>query len=326
MNKTAFVTGGTGFIGINLVLRLVDQGWQVTALHRPTSDLSELSPLPVSLAEGSITDLDSLRQAIPQNTEVVFHLAGDTDMWSQRNERQTAINVEGTANMVQASSEKSVQTFVHTSSVAAWGQVSGTIDEQTPQRGKDSWVNYERSKWASEQKALKGIDQGMKVVILNPAMVVGPHDTSNWGRLFFALRDGELPGVTHGNMSIAHVNEVVKAYLAAVEKGQSGHRYILGGADCTFAEFVQLIAKVSGIDRLPKTIPSPILKSVAYLQAGIAYLTGREPDLTPELAQMMTRDLSFSSEKAIRELDYTIPPVRKSVSDCYDWLRSEGLL
>ena len=78
MAQTAFVTGGTGFIGLNLVQELVNQGWQVTALHRETSDLTYLSRFPVDLTEGSVTDIDSLRSAVPAGTDVIFHVAGDT--------------------------------------------------------------------------------------------------------------------------------------------------------------------------------------------------------------------------------------------------------
>jgi len=326
MAKSAFVTGGTGFIGINLVKQLVDKDWDVTALHRAQSDLSTIKQLPVTLVEGSITDLSSLQNAIPRHTDVIFHLAGDTNMWSQNNDRQTEINVTGTKNMVRASSDKTVSTFIHTSSVSAWGTMDGTITEESPQLGGDSWVNYERTKWLSEREALKARNQGMKVVIMNPAMVVGPHDTNNWGRLFFALQDNNLPGVTRGNMSVAHVKEVAKAHISAVENGRDGENYILGGHNCTFAEFVSIIAEVSGLSAQPKTIPAPILKLAAYFQAGVSYLTGNEPDLTPELAKLMTRNVVYSSEKAIKELGYSIPPVEKSVRDCHTWLVQEELL
>ena len=79
MAQSAFVTGGTGFIGINLIERLVNQGWNVTALHRATSDLTYLKRFPIELAEGTITDKDSLERSIPERTDVVFHVAGDTN-------------------------------------------------------------------------------------------------------------------------------------------------------------------------------------------------------------------------------------------------------
>ncbi|WP_445664060.1 NAD-dependent epimerase/dehydratase family protein [Fodinibius sp. AD559] len=326
MAKSAFVTGGTGFIGINLVKQLVEQGWDVTTLHRSTSDLSTLKQLPVNLVEGSITDLSSLQKTVPNDTDVVFHLAGDTNMWSQNNDRQTEVNVTGTKNMVQVSAQKNVPTFIHTSSVSAWGAMDGIITEKSPQYGSQSWVNYERTKWLSEREALKARDHEIKVVIMNPAMVVGPHDVNNWGRLFFALRDNNLPGVTRGNLSVAHVKEVVKAHISAVEQGSDGERYILGGQKCTFAEFVSIIAEVSDMSAQPKVIPDPILKLVAYFQAGISYFTGAEPEFTPELAKLMTRNVVYSSDKAKKELGYCIPPVKKSVQDCHKWLVQEGLL
>ena len=100
MSKTAFVTGGTGFLGINLIRTLCEDNWSVTALHRPTSNLKYIKDLPIQLVEASITDKASLEKAIPENTEVVFHLAGDTNMWSKNNARQTTINVDGTKNMI----------------------------------------------------------------------------------------------------------------------------------------------------------------------------------------------------------------------------------
>ena len=119
MAKTAFVTGGTGFIGINLIELLVNEGWDITALHRPASNLTYLKRFPIKLAEGSLTDRESLDRAIPEGTDVVFHVAGDTSFWSKNNARQNATNVDGTRNMVEAAASKEVGTFIHTSSNSA---------------------------------------------------------------------------------------------------------------------------------------------------------------------------------------------------------------
>ena len=166
MAQTAFVTGGTGFIGINLIELLVHEGWEVTALHRPTSNLTYLKRFPIKLAEGSITDPESLDRAIPEGTDVVFHVAGDTNFWSKRNAQQNVNNIDGTRHMVDAAVSKGVQTFIHTSSVSAWGQVKGTVTDETPQQGASSWINYQRSKHLGELEALKGVDRGLKVVVL----------------------------------------------------------------------------------------------------------------------------------------------------------------
>ncbi len=327
MSRTAFVTGGTGFIGLNLIEQLVQEGWQVTALHRPASNLEYLQRFPVALVTGSITEPATLEQAIPTGTNVVFHLAGSTNQWSKRNVEQTAINVDGTRHMVEAAVRKEVPTFIHTSSVAAWGRAKGTIDEATPQQGATSWINYERSKWAGEQEALKGVEKGMKVVVLNPAGVAGPYDAQTWGRLFFLMRDGKLPGTPPGDGSFNHVHEVVRAHISAVERGRGGQRYILGGEDTSFPEVFQEIARLLDISKTPPRLPAMLIRTVARLSAFAANFTGKEPDITPEGAAITTgKGVRYSSDKAIAELGYRLRPWTDAFRDCYEWLKAEGKL
>jgi len=327
MAKTAFVTGGTGFIGINLIELLVNEGWDVTALHRPTSNLTYLKRFPIKLAEGSITDRESLAHAIPEGTDVVFHVAGDTNFWSKRNAQQDAINIDGTRNMIDAAVSKGVETFIHTSSTSAWGRVKGVVTEETAQAGKDSWINYERSKHLGELEALRGVDHGMKVVVLNPGGVAGPYDASSWGRLFFLLRDNALPAAGPGTVTISHVHDIVAAHLAAVSQGRNGEHYILGSDDVEVASLIAEIARVSGIAKAPKKAPAFVFKLIGRLSVMVAALTGKEPDVTPEIAaSLTTTGTSYASGKAIRELDYQVQPMAVAVQDNYDWLVKEGLL
>ena len=186
MSKTAIVTGGTGFLGINLIKALCEEGWEVTALHRSTSNLKYIQEFPVQLVEGSITDRDSLVRAIPEHCEVVFHVAGDTSHWSKKNATQTAIHVDGTRNMIEVSADKGVKTFIHTSSVSVWGAAKGMIDEETPQLGKTSWINYEKTKYHAEQLAFSGIDKGLDVISINPGSIVGAYDTRTFATMFYA--------------------------------------------------------------------------------------------------------------------------------------------
>ena len=327
MAKTAFVTGGTGFIGLNLVELLVREGWDVTALHRPTSNLDYLSRFPIELAEGSITEPESLARAIPEATDVVFHVAGDTSFWSKQNARQNAINIDGTRNVVDAASSRGVGALIHTSSISAWGRITGTVTEETPLLGKDSWINYERSKHLGELEALKGAERGMKVVVMNPAVVAGPYDATTWGRLFFLLRDNALPAAPPGTITVGHVHDVVAAHLAGVTEGRDGERYILGGEEIDTAEFIAEIARVSGIAKVPKKAPRVVLKLFGRLSVMGAALTGKEPDVTPETAEVTSQTgVHFSSEKATRELGYGTRPVEVAVKDNYEWLVKEGLL
>ncbi|HHK40801.1 MAG TPA: NAD-dependent epimerase/dehydratase family protein, partial [Planctomycetaceae bacterium] len=131
-DKTAFVTGATGFLGLNLVEVLLEGGWHVTALHRPSSDCSRLQGLNVELVEGDILDRDSLKAAIPPGVDAVFHVAADTSMWSRAAARQERINVDGTRNVIAAAIERRAGRMIHTSTIAVYGFQDGIITEESP--------------------------------------------------------------------------------------------------------------------------------------------------------------------------------------------------
>lgn len=326
MSKKAFVTGGSGFLGLNLIEKLIEAGWSVTALHRANSDLTYLKKFNIDLVEGEVQDKYSLENIMPDNLDAVFHIAGDTNYWKRNNALQTEINVGGTKNMVEVAALKHAKCFIHTSSVSAWGDVTGLIDEQTPQQGNNSFINYERTKWAGEQEALKGVKMGMKVVVLNPGSVVGPYDKNTWGKTFFAIQKGELPLIPPGNTCITHVHEVVKAHIAAVDKGRNGQHYILGGINTSFALFIGEVAKC--LDRKPPAVGNPIMtKILGWVLGKVGDITNKPPLLTSELAAMTTRmDYRFSSDLAKKELGFRDIPVETCVRDCYEWLKKEGLV
>ena len=139
--KTAFVTGATGFLGLNLVEQLTAAGWSVVALHRATSDLGPLRAFPVEPVEGDLLDLASLKRALPQRVDAVFHVAADTSVWARNNPRQTRINVGGTQNLLEAALAAEARRFIHTSTWNTYGLEQGALHEDLPQLGGGSWIN-----------------------------------------------------------------------------------------------------------------------------------------------------------------------------------------
>ena len=324
--RTAFVTGATGFIGLNVVEELLAGGWHVTALHRRDSELRFLRRFDVTTAEGDIDDLALLARAIPRQVDAVFHVAGSTNMWSRRNAEQDRINIGGTRNMVQAALDAGARRFVHTSSISAYGNHSGRIDETAEQRGRTSWINYQRSKFYGEEEVRKGIEQGLDAVIINPASVFGPYDTSSWARLVRLIYTGKLPGVPPGALSFCHSREVAKAHVAAADRGRTGENYLLGGTDATFLQLAQTIGEVTGRHVPNKTTPAAALHVAGRVMHWISYVTGKPPDLTPETVGQVTRDMYCDSSKAVRELGFQSVALRTMVEDSVNWLRDEGYL
>ncbi|MCF4165287.1 NAD-dependent epimerase/dehydratase family protein [Zavarzinia compransoris] len=323
---TAFVTGATGFVGINLVDELLARDWQVTCLARSGSNTHLLGKRDVAIVNGTITDADSLRTAMPARVDAVFHVAGDTNMWSRNNARQTATNVTGTRNMCDVALEKGARRFVHTSTIAAWGLIDGPIDETTPQRGGQSWINYQKSKYLGEQAVKQAVGRGLDAVIVNPGAIVGAQDSHTWARMFMMIAQDELPGVPPGAMSFGHVGEVVKAHVAAAEVGRTGENYLLAGTEATMRDFVAEIGKRLGKARLPPVVPLPLLRLVARFYALRAAITGAEPSVTPEIAAMAAKTNPCSSRKAQAELGYRTVPLADMVADCADWLIAQGYL
>jgi dihydroflavonol-4-reductase len=321
--RTAFVTGGTGFVGLNLVQRLMAEGWDVTALHRPTSNLGFLSRFGPRLAVGTVTDKESLIDALPDATDTVFHVAGNTNMWHRRNAEQTKDNVEGTRNMVEAAIAKAVRRLVVTSSISAYGPVVGEVTEETPSRAAESRVNYQRTKWQAQEIARSAVDRGLEVVIMQPGSILGPYDIGTWSRLFTLVRDGKLPGVPPAGLTFTHVREVVAAHIAAADHGEDGGQYILGGENKSMLELVSEISDLLGKPAPTKEISAGLLRMVAGFGDLISNFTGKPPPITPEMATAFGRRITTSSAKAQRELGYRVITLNVMVRDCYEWLLAE---
>ncbi|WP_169577542.1 SDR family NAD(P)-dependent oxidoreductase [Sinimarinibacterium sp. CAU 1509] len=327
MGKTAFVTGATGFVGLNLVEHLCEQGWHVIALHRAQSDLSGLDRLPkVERVIGDVTDARSLSAVVPRGVDCVFHAAGNTSLWSKSHVEQLKVNVRGTRNVVRAALEARAKRFIHTSSIVAYGLHSGVITEETPTRGSAVGINYVRSKALSEREVRKGLSAGLKAVIVNPSNILGRYDTASWSRLFRLVKQGRLPAVPPGGGSFCHATEVARALVVAAEQGKVGQNYLLGGAQASYVGLVKAISDSLGLKRRVVAVHPRILTAYAQIEEWIAPLFGREPDVTVDAVELLSQNLYCSSRLAERELGYQPRKLDEMIVDCRDWMRAEHLL
>jgi nucleoside-diphosphate-sugar epimerase len=212
-SRTAFVTGATGFLGLNVVDALLADGWSVVALHRSRADVSRLRSREVILAEGALDDRAALERAIPDRCDAVFHVAGNVAMWSGHDARQTKVNVDGTRNLVGAALSKEVLRFVHTSTVAVWGhQPRVPFDETAPQNGAASAMNYARSKLQGEDVVKTACGHGLSAVIMNPCHIIGPYDVNGWSKMIPMVALGKLPAVPRGRGSFCDAGAVARAH------------------------------------------------------------------------------------------------------------------
>jgi nucleoside-diphosphate-sugar epimerase len=275
--------------------------------------------------EGAIEDPVSLERIMPEYVDAVFHVAGDVSFWSGHKQRQWRTNVEGTRNMVATALAKRSRKFVHTSSTAVWGIHTDPFDETAPKIGKDGF-NYQHSKAVAEEEVAKGITQGLDAVFLNPANVIGRYDWSTWSQFIRLAANRQLFRIPPGRACYADVGAVVRAHLTAVEKGRTGHNYILGGTDASYAEIVQLVGKLLNQPTNTAVGRSFVLRFAGRVSERISMITGKEPRISPESAAIVCANIICRSDKAIRELDYQPASLETMLRDCIDWMVAEDLI
>jgi len=324
--KKAFVTGGNGFLGLNLVSLLSAGGWHTTVYDLSLDRLEEMGPENTTLIRGDITDSNAVERSMPEGVDAVFHLAGDTSHWKGGDDRQTRINIGGTRNVVHAALKNGAGRLVYTSSISAFGFQPEPITEETISSANDHWINYFRTKRGAEIEVHRGIESGLDAVIVNPSNIIGPHDYGGWSRMFGLIGEEKLPGAPPGSGSFCHVREAARAHIAAYELGKTGHNYLLGGADATWLEFTNVIAALLGKKPFRRPIPAAVLKTIGRVSYWGSIFTGKESDVTPEKATLVSSNLTCRSDKAIRELGYTPVPLVDMLADCHRRMIENGML
>jgi dihydroflavonol-4-reductase len=318
----AFVTGATGFLGRHLLGALREAGWRVVALHRPGADVTGLDQPGVEWIGADLGAWKDLRDAIPAQTDAVFHAAYNTSLWHGDAEEQTRLNVFGTRNMVRAAIDKRVRRFIHTSSIVAYGLHSGTITEDTPSRASRCRINLVRSMAHGEREARRGLRQGLQLVILNPANMLGPDDQTAWGRIVQLVQQRRIVGAPPGGGSFCHVRAVAQAHVRAATQGRSGHNYLLGGVDLTYVGLLKLIGEALGRATFSKPLPPGLLRGYARTQELVFPLLRRKPYVTRDMIELLSAHTYCRSRKAMAELEYRPTPLEQMIEDSVAGLRS----
>jgi dihydroflavonol-4-reductase len=326
-SRTAFVTGATGFLGLNVVDALLAEGWSVVALHRAGSNVSRLRARGVMLAEGALDDRAALERAIPAGCEGVFHVAGNVSMWSGHDAEQDRVNVDGTRNVAEAAIARGARRFVHTSTVAVWGrQAHVPFDETAPKNGAASRMNYARSKLRGEAEVRAAIARGLDAIILNPCHIVGRYDVNGWSKMIPLVATGKLPGVPPGRGSFCDAGAVARAHVAAASRGRTGENYLLGGPEATYVEVVGAIGELVGKKTPRRALPRWILGAAAGVGSITSLFTRREPAVTPEMVEGLVHEEIADSSKAIRELGYETVSLRAMLESALAWQVDEHLV
>ncbi len=321
--KTAYLTGATGCVGRNLVNELMADAWDIVILHRKSSDLSRLSGCPVRFQEVELDRLESVRAAIPTGVEVLFHVAANTSHWSAEAETVWRDNVLATRNLVAVAIERGVRRFVYTSTGAT--RPFEHLGEVAAARIKNVYV---RTKRQGELEVYKGIERGLDAVILKPTIVVGPYDYNSYAQIFATMKTSWLKICFPGRIAFCSAVDVARAHLVAYKKGRTSEAYVLGGPYASWEEMFTLVGRAVGASR-PTVLPEWLLKPAALLMGLIGRLTGKRPQITADLVDLLANDPDLTypeRRKAHIELGYESTSLEVMVRSCYDWLIREQRL
>jgi dihydroflavonol-4-reductase len=329
---TVLVTGATGFLGSAVARTLVQDGHTVRCLVRKGCDLSNLVGLPLDYAQGDVTDLDAVRQAV-QGCDQVIHLAAIYAMWMKDFSLMYRVNVNGTYKVLTACRDAGVKKVVHVSSVAALGAHSGLgqppANESVTFNLAHAGAPYFITKYQSEQVALDFAAKGLPVTIVNPTVILGPNDRlpTPSGAMILNVLKGKLPGYIRGGMNLVDVRDCARGTVNALERGRVGEKYILGNRNVEMKEFFDLIVRVAGHGKSPR-IKFPVFMAVqsAYAEELIAWLTGKSPVNTAAWVRVGSQYLWWDSAKAVKELGLPQRPAEESIADAIAWFRGKGLL
>lgn len=324
--QTTLVTGGTGFLGRHLIVRLVDAGEKVRVLTRSFDQ--ELAELGVEIVEGSLSDTDDVRRAVEGVTRI-YHLAGRVERDKSKAHLMYDLHVEGTRRLLDAARgiddlEKIV--VASTSGTVGVGRDPGFVaddDSPTAETVVRNWPYY-LSKIYAERVCMRYVNEhDLPIVLMRPTLLLGPGDRreSSTGDVVLFLKQ-KVPTLMSGGLSFVDVRDVADAFIAAMDRGRVGETYLLGAMNCKLSEFFEMLEDLTGIKAPWIPLPDEAAVVSARLLSSALRLVGRSSELDPTTVEMATHFWYIDWSKAERELGFEPRDPVKTLRDTVRWIEN----
>jgi dihydroflavonol-4-reductase len=326
MPGKVFVTGGTGFVGTNLIRLLLMQGYQVRALVRPTSSMQNLDGLDLEVVKGDLNDLNIWKAM--KGCSALFHVAAHYSLWQADRDRHYRDNVLGTRAILQSAKRADVNRIVYTSSVAAIGAgCQGEVLNESHQTPVERLIgDYKKSKFMAEQEALRAAAAGQDVVIVNPTSPIGSWDRkpTPTGDIILRFLRRQMPFYLNTGLNFIDVEDVAWGHLLALQKGTAGKRYILGHQNMTLRSMLDLLAVHTGIPSPTLRIPYWIPYLAAWSDERVLARLGKVPSLALDAVRMASQTMHYDSSLAVHELGLPQSSVSAALARAIEWFRQNG--
>ena len=322
------VTGGAGFIGSRLVRLLVDRGQRVRVLDRPAARRDHLPLDTIEYIPGDIRDLSEVRAAV-RNCRVVYHLAANPQLWTQRRGHFHQVNYLGAVNVLSAAVAAGAERILHasTESILTRTRQTAPIAENQDVPSREVIGPYCRSKFRAERYAFHLARGGAPVVIVNPTLPIGPGD---WGRspptqMMLDCCRGKRSAYLDAELNLIDVRDVAEGMIAAVERGRRGVRYLLGAENWSIRSVFEHLSKLAGVPGPRWRVPYPVALAAAYaseLWADMA--AGTIPAATVTGVKLTRRRMHFDASRSLHELGIQPRSASETMAEVVAWFRAIG--
>jgi len=323
------VTGANGFLGRNLIDELHGRKYRIRAFvgpgnmeYNPDGKVSEI-------LHGDILDSTAVQQAA-EGCDTVIHTAAITTIWPRRNAAQRKINIDGTANVLEAARKAKVKKMVYVGSATSFGCGSKEDPgDETREYALGSYgLDYFDSKYEAQKRVLEAACKGdVPAVVVNPTFMFGPYDSKpGSGTLILGIYHQKIPGGGTGGRNYTSVKDVAVGIANALEKGNPGECYILGNENLSYSELYAKISAVTGKPAAKRTVPAWLGKTAGL--AGSIY--GRVFNVTPALTYVLVKlalsEHYYTARRAVEALEIPQTPIETAIEEALGWFRDNGYL
>jgi nucleoside-diphosphate-sugar epimerase len=319
--KKYFVTGATGFIGGHVARQLVEAGNEVVAIARNPSRATDLTTAGVEVVRGDVLEVDTLRSGMT-GVDGIFHLAG----WYQVGVRDKTpgqrVNVEGTRNVLQVMRDLGIPRGVYTSTLAVNGDTHGQVVDETYRYNGPFLSEYDRTKWEAHYAVAEPmIKQGLPLIIVQPGAVYGPGDNSPQGQMFRQYLQRKLPMVPKGAaLCWAHVEDIARGHLLAMERGKVGETYMIPGPPLSIYAVLQLAERITGVPAPRRQAPPGMLKGLAAAVSVVERFAPVPETMSAEYLRVAAGATYLGSNaKAARDLGYAPRPIEEGLRETLEY-------
>lgn len=318
------VTGATGFVGAEIVKQLIAENKSVRALKRASSNTHLLKDYEGQFewVNGDVNDIPSLEKAFEGITHV-YHSAAMISFDPAQKYKMYKVNIEGTANMVNVALAKGIEKFLQVSSVSAFGRydIKHPINEETKWVEHDENTNYAIAKHRSELEVWRAYEEGLNMVITNPATILGFGDWTQGSSQIFKNVYDEISFYPTGVNGFVSVEDVAKSCIQLMESDISGERFIISAENLSFKELFEMIAEGFG-KPAPKRPLSPFIRAIGWRFYWLkSKLLGQQPLVTKETTVYTSRNYIYENDKIKQALNFefeAISDVVKRTCKLYD--------